>query len=66
METTKTPEQTSHKAYAAALAALAIYVIQGIITGEWAATETLAPALGVVLLPLAVWIVPNRPKDRDI
>lgn len=55
---------TAHKAYAAAVVAILVYVLNGFITGEWASVESIAPALTVVLAPFAVYIVPNNPKGQ--
>lgn len=51
---------SAHKAYAAAVTAVLLYILNGLVTGEWASMESLAPALTVILLPAAVWAVPNR------
>jgi hypothetical protein len=53
-------EPTFHKAYAAAVVVVLLYVLNGLLTGEWASVDSLAPALGVIVLPLVVWVVPNR------
>jgi hypothetical protein len=55
-------DQTFHKAYAAAFVAVLLYILNGFITGEWADTTTIAPALAVLVLPLVVWRVPNQDK----
>lgn len=51
---------TYHKAYAAAVVALLLYIVNGLAVGEWASTESIAPALAVVILPVVVWAVPNK------
>ena len=53
-------ELTAHKAWAAALVSVILYVLHGIITGEWTSVSALAPALTVLVMPVAVWAVPNR------
>lgn len=50
------------KAYAAAVVAVLMYVVNAAITGEWASTETIAPAVTIVLAPFIVWLIPNRPQ----
>lgn len=52
-----------HKAYAAAVAAILLYILNGLMTGEWAATESISAAVAVVIMPLIVWAVPNNPKE---
>ena len=54
------PTYSYHKAYAAAVVAVLLYVVNGLLTGEWASTESIAPALAVVILPVVVWAVPNK------
>lgn len=55
-------EQTAHKAYAAALVVVLLYVVNGLITGEWASTDTIAPALAVIITPFVVWATSNKPQ----
>jgi hypothetical protein len=59
------PDQTSHKAFAAALVAVLLYVLHGLTTGEWASVNTIGPALTVLVLPLVVWWVPNKAKPVE-
>lgn len=56
--------QTYHKAYAAALVSVLLYVANGLATGEWASTDTIAPALAIIALPVVVWVVPNKKVDQ--
>jgi hypothetical protein len=55
-----TTDYTAHKAYAAALVAVVLYVLSGLTTGEWAGVENIAPALAIIIAPLVVWAVPNK------
>lgn len=64
MERTDLPEQTAHKAYAAALVAVLLYALNGVVTGEWTSLDALAPALTILVAPLAVWLIPNQRADR--
>lgn len=54
------PTTSYHKAYAAAAVAVLLYVVNGLATGEWASTDTIAPALAILALPAVVWAVPNK------
>ena len=56
--------QTYHKAYAAALVSVLLYVVNGLSTGEWASTDTIAPALAIIAMPVVVWAVPNKRTDE--
>lgn len=56
------PTYSYHKAYAAALVAVLLYVLNGIVTGEWASLDSITPALTIIALPLVVWAVPNKPQ----
>lgn len=56
--------QSYHKAYAAAVVAVLLYVVSGVATGDWADVNSIAPALAIILMPLIVWAVPNREVEK--
>jgi predicted benzoate:H+ symporter BenE len=57
------PPQSAHKAWAAAAAAIIVYLLNSLFTGEWVGIESIAPAIAVILMPVSVYATRNVPKE---
>jgi hypothetical protein len=58
--------RSAAKAWAGAVVAVFMYVLNSLITGEWADVESIAPALTIILVPLVVWWVKNRRVEDSL
>lgn len=48
------------KAYAALLTPVVLWVLTGVTTGSWEASEAVASGIAGLIMGVVVWLVPNR------
>lgn len=60
-----TPASPVNKALVVPLTAIVGWVIRGVTTGDWTDDGVVAGAIATLVVTLAVYVVPNRPRVRS-